>query len=301
MATSRSRALRQYYEQNTGPFLWLSGGNATNSLHRPVWARSVETRDEAFAYPYRLVLQELNEIASEDPSDAAATSGPLRVLDLGCGVGGGIHYLLDQFDWALEATGITISPTQVERARREAEKQGFDPNTYAFREGNFHDLSALDPVDLVFAIEAFSLSDRHDQFFERVASVLRPGGRLVLIDDFFAEPPSDRHTSSRQNRWIETVREGWEARGLRAVGTVLRTAETHGLRLRRNANLTRHLRFGRPRDRFIRWFVVPFRWVLWRWPYFRGLIGGDALQKCLQEGVLEYRELVFERQDPSDG
>lgn len=303
MAQVREHPLRHYYEQNTAPFLWLSGGNSTNSLHRPVWAPSVERRDEAFAYPYRLVLRELQEIARETRKEASVPSGaeatadrdPFRVLDLGCGVGGGVHYLLEHFDGPLHATGITLSPTQVDRARGEAEARGFDPNRYSFLEGNFHRLPDLEPVDVAFAIESFALSERPDDVLGQIARVLRPGGRLVLIDDFFREPPSDRHTSMRQNRWIQTVREGWHAHGLRAVGTILQKAETHGLRPVRNANLTPYLRFGRPRDRLIRWFVVPLRGILWRWPYFRGLIGGDALQKCLQAEIMEYRQLVFER------
>lgn len=300
MASPTSRALREYYEQNTGLFLRLSGGHSTRSLHRPVWGRGVETREEAFAYPYRLVLEEMNEVAANasseyDESEEDEYNPSLRVLDLGCGVGGGVHYLLHHFDGDLRATGVTLSPTQVKQAYQQAEEQGINPESYEFLEGDFQNLPKIEPVDVGYGIEAFSLAERPEKVFEQVATVLRPGGRLILIDDFFAEPPSDRYTSPRQNRWIQTVRDGWLARGLRSVGTVLQKAEKYNLRLVRNANLTPDLKLDRPRDRFIRWFVVPFRSLLWRWSYFRGLIGGDALQKCLREGILEYRQLVFER------
>lgn len=306
MASRSTRVLRRYYEWNTELFLRLSGGRSTQSLHRPVWGEGVSTREEAFAYPYHLVLQTVRRVTGlsetePDPNEigraGAQRDRPLRVLDLGCGVGGGIHYLLDHVNDPIRAIGVTISPTQVERARREARRRGFDPARYAFREADFHDLPAIDPVDVAFAIEAFALAERPEPFFEEAARVLRPGGRLVLIDDFFAAPPSDRRLSPTEQRWVETVRDGWHAYGLCSESTAAAAAEAHDLHLEDTTDLTSHLPLGRPRDRFIEWCIVPLRSLLWRWPYFRGLIGGDALQKCLDAGIIEYRHLVFERTD----
>lgn len=300
MASRSNRRLRRYYESNTALFLRLSGGRSTRSLHRSVWGEGVTSRDEAFAYPYRLVLQTTLQAARSiegADSDRARVQRdrPLRVLDLGCGVGGGVHYLLDRVDGPLRATGVTISPTQVERARQEAERHGFDPARYAFLDADFHDLPAIEPVDVAFAIEAFIHAERPEIVFEEVARVLRPGGHLVLIDDFFADPAPERRLSTPEQQWVETVREGWHAHGLRSVSTVAKMAEAHALLLRDNDDLTPYLSLDRPRDRFIEWCIVPLRPLLWRWPYVRGLIGGDALQKCLNAGILEYRHLVFER------
>lgn len=80
-----------------------------------------------------------------------------------------------------------------------------------------------------------------------------------------------------------------------ARSTAVKNARAHNLQLVKNTDLTSRLDLGRPRDHFIKWCIVPLRPLLWRWPYFRGLIGGDAVQKCLKEGIIEYRHLVFER------
>lgn len=305
--TSRSfRSLRRYYEWNTELFLRLSGGASTLSLHRPVWGENVNTRDEAFAYPYRLVLQTVRQVTSSTETAPTAHEpgrgeSPrdrfLRVLDLGCGVGGGIQYLLNHVDVPLRATGVTLSPTQVERARREARRRGFDPNRYDFLEADFYNLPSLEAVEVAFAIEAFALAEQSGAFFEAVARVLRPGGHLVLIDDFFADPASERSLSPPEQQWVETIRDGWHAHGLCSVSAATKAAEAYDLRLVDTSNLTSYLPLNRPRDRFIEWCIVPLRPLLWHWPYFRGLIGGDALQKCLKAGIIEYRHLVFEREE----
>lgn len=304
MASRSTRALRRYYEWNTGLFLWLSGGRSTRSLHRSVWGEGVTSRDEAFAYPYRLVLQTVQQEprfieAPDTDRTGAQRDRPLRVLDLGCGVGGGVHYLLDHVDGPLRSIGVTLSPIQVTHARREARRRGFDPARYAFLEADFHDLPVTEPVDVAFAIEAFVHAEQSETFFEEAARILRPHGRLVLIDDFFADSKDrrERHLSAAEQAWVETVRAGWHAHGLHSVSTAAEAAEAHDLRLVKNEDLTPHLSLNRPRDRFIEWCIVPLRPLLWRWPYFRGLIGGDALQNCLNAGIIEYRHLVFERTD----
>lgn len=261
------------------------------------------SRDEAFAYPYRLVLQTIQQEPQfvEGPeTDRTGTQRdrPLRVLDLGCGVGGGVHYLLEHIDGPLRAIGVTLSPTQVKHARREARRRGFDPARHAFLEADFHDLPVAEPVDVAFAIGAFVHTERPETFFEEAARVLCPRGRLVLIDDFFADPEDhrERHLSATEQAWVETVQAGWHAHGLCSVSAAAEAAEAHDLRLVENEDLTPLLSLNRPRDRFIKWCMVPLRPLLWRWPYFRGLIGGDALQNCLNAGIIEYRHLVFEHE-----
>ncbi|MCS3658270.1 hypothetical protein GGQ11_003075 [Salinibacter ruber] len=60
-------------------------------------------------------------------------------------------------------------------------------------------------------------------------------------------------------------------------------------------DLTPNLHLHRLRDRLIAWGVVPLKPLLWRWAYFRILIGRHALQQCLATGLIRYRCLVFQR------
>ena len=281
-------SLREYYEKNTRLFLHLSGGRSTYSLHRPVWGEGVSTRAEAFAYPYRLVARV--------GASVARAEAPTRILDLGCGVGGGLLYLAEHSVRPVSATGITLSPTQVELARDEARSRGLSSQC-TFREGTFLDLSAVGPVDLAYAIEAFVLASDPSRFFAEAASVVRPGGRLVIVDDVLADPDSRPAVDNRVRRWVETFREGWQADGLRSRSTVRSLARDEGFVCCGDRDLTPDLHLHRLRDRLIAWGVVPLKPLLWRWAYFRGLIGGHALQQCLAAGLIRYRCLVFERTD----
>lgn len=283
---SSDGSLREYYEKNTRLFLHLGGGRSTHSLHRPVWGEGVTTEAEAFSYPYRLVARVGASVARKEE--------PTRILDLGCGVGGGLFYLAENSPSPVSATGITISPTQVQLARDEARSRGLSSQC-TFRRGSFLDLPSVGPVDLAYAIEAFVLASDPARFFAEAAAVLRPGGRLVIIDDVRAEPDSQDTPDDRARHWIQTFQAGWQAEGLRSGRTIRALAREEGFVCRDDRDLTPDLHLHRLRDRLIAWTVVPLRPLLWRWAYFRGLIGGHALQQCLTTGLIQYRCLVFER------
>jgi cyclopropane fatty-acyl-phospholipid synthase-like methyltransferase len=250
-----------------------------------VWGDGVSSRRAAFAYPYDLVARELKT--------PPGRGDPVHVLDLGCGVGGGAMYLVEQSPGPVFATGVTLSPTQVRLAREEARARGLS-GACSFRLGSFLDLPRLPTADLAYAIEAFVLASDPARFFEEAAAALRPGGRLVIIDDML-EPSADGAGDERARRWVRTFQDGWQASGLRSADTVRSLARAAGFVCRRDRDLTPALHLDRLRDRLIAWGVVPLRPLLWRWAYFRGLIGGHALQQCLKRGLIRYRCLVFER------
>ncbi|WP_426513036.1 hypothetical protein ACPPVO_21735 [Dactylosporangium sp. McL0621] len=70
-------------------------------------------------------------------------------------------------------------------------------------------------------------------------------------------------------------------------------AAEHGLTLDDERDLTPYLDLRRPRDRFIAALVGAGRPLPLRGEYWRMLRGGDALQWCLLNGLLNYRVLYF--------
>lgn len=103
-----------------------------------------------------------------------------KVLDAGCGFGGTVASLNDQFSH-LQIIGLNIDPRQLERARTKVLPKA--ANKIEFIEGNACDLPFADAsIDRVLAVECiFHFPDRV-KFFREVERVLKPGGLLSFSD-----------------------------------------------------------------------------------------------------------------------
>lgn len=100
------------------------------------------------------------------------------VLDIGCGLGGSAFWLAENFN--CRVIGITISPVQARLARRKAKVRGLSDHVQ-FQVG---DANKWEPepetVDLVWIMESSEHFEDKKGFFERCASVLKPGGVLAV-------------------------------------------------------------------------------------------------------------------------
>ncbi|WP_432839423.1 SAM-dependent methyltransferase [Dactylosporangium sp. CA-092794] len=279
--TTHAELVRRYYDRNTAAFDRLGQGGA--SIHRAVWGPGVTTRDEAFHHVDELLLDELPDGAAE-PS----------VVDLGCGLGASLAYLAGRAP--IRGEGLTISPRQAEGAARLLAAAGLDGRIRC-REGNYlavpDDLAGT--ADLTFSIEAFLHSPDAGGYFREAARTLRPGGRLAVCDDFLTPAAADPALPPREARRLAEFREGWRVGSLLTVEQTVAAAAEHGLVLASDTDLTQHLELRRPRDRFIAALVAAGRPVHPRGEYWLMLAGGDALQWCLLNGLLNYRFLVFTR------
>jgi cyclopropane fatty-acyl-phospholipid synthase-like methyltransferase len=276
-AATHTEQVRCYYDNNAAAFERLGQGGA--SIHRAVWGPGVTTRDAAHHYVDELILTAL-------PAEVDRPS----IVDLGCGVGASLLYLADRLD--LRGEGLTISPRQAERAAALVGAAGLAGRVRC-REGDF--LAVPDDLigraDLVFSIEAFVHSPDAERYLHQAARVLRPGGTLVICDDFLtsADPPA----SARAVRWLDEFRAGWRVGSLVTVDHLAAMAAGHGLALIGDRDLTPALELRRPRDRWISAIVMLGGSLRPRGEYWRSLVGGNALQLALIHGLLTYRLLEF--------
>lgn len=103
----------------------------------------------------------------------------IKVLDVGCGIGGTSRYLAKKYGASATVTGITLSPNQVERATTLAKERGID-------NANFQVMDALsmsfpdNSFDVVWACESGEHMPDKKKYVEEMTRVLKPGGRIVI-------------------------------------------------------------------------------------------------------------------------
>jgi SAM-dependent methyltransferase len=105
-------------------------------------------------------------------------SGP-RVLDAGCGFGGTIFHWQPRIGGRYE--GVTLSRVQLAVAEREARRRGI-AHICRFRLQSYDEPLGHD-FDAVVAIESLIHSPDLDHTLSNLASTLRPGGVLLMLDD----------------------------------------------------------------------------------------------------------------------
>ena len=272
--------VRGYYDANTARFERFGQGRGT--LHRAVWGDGVGSRNEAFRYVDELIWRELTELAVLEET--------AHVLDLGCGVGSSLAFLASR--GSIRGTGATLSGVQARRARERGSRAGL-ADRIRFIEADFLSLpSDVPKAHLAFSIEAFVHGLDPAAYFAAAARYLHPGGYLVVCDDFLAQ--KDAVISSQSARWLREVRTCWLANTLVGSKEADRLARRAGFELLKNRDLTPYLELGRMRDRLISLVVAVGRHLPLAGFGFRSLVGGNALQRALESGLIEYRFLVWQ-------
>jgi len=139
-------------------------------LHHGYWIRGDESKETA-------QLQLVEHLAQ-----AAGIQPRQKILDVGCGFGGSSIYLARKYQ--AEATGITISRTQVEMANKAAVAAGVKAS---FLLMDAEAMTFQRPFDVVWSVESISHYQDIPRFFDSAAKLLRSGGTLAITDWFKRE------------------------------------------------------------------------------------------------------------------
>lgn len=279
-----SDEVARYYDRNTRRFLLVGSGRGVHSVHRELWGPGVGTPREASDHIHRIVADEIAVVAAD--------RAPV-ILDFGCGVGGTLFHLAERFPRARLA-GITVSARQVEIAKRLADELDY-ADRCSFSLGDFQTADLSVQADAIVAVESFAHSESAEAFLTNAARHLRPGGLLILVDDFLASEKAS--LDAQQRLRVEQLQEGWRVPAVCTVDSLAKAAGGHGFGVESRVDLTPLTRPGsRVRDRWIG-ALSPLmaRLGLGRIPFYGNMIGGNALQIGLRQGFIRYEFLVLRR------
>jgi len=261
--------IRTYYDQNTRLFLRFGSSRQAKAIHRALWMPGITSLAQALHVSTNMLQSSAHAVQSQ------------RIADLGCGVGATLFFLLTVIPEA-HGFGLTISPVQARLGARYA-----PPNAHLL-EADFQRPPLSSGFDLVYSIEAFVHASSAEEYLSESARLLRPGGRLALLDDFLTQP-------NPSSRWIDLYQRGWHTPNLRPVSEVVSFAAQHRLRLLEDLNLTPYLRL-RPLPDSLAKILKKGIEPLWSaHPIVPSMLGSMALQQCLRDGAITYNWLLFEK------
>jgi tocopherol O-methyltransferase len=156
-------------------------------LHHGYWIRGDETKEQA-------QIQLIEHLAG-----AAEIRTGSRILDVGCGFGASSIYLARNY--AAEATGITISPIQVEMASKAAAAEKANAKFFLM------DAEAMkfdQKFEVVWSVESISHYQNKKRFFASAANLLERGGTLAMLDWF----KKANLSSAAHKRFIQPIEKG---------------------------------------------------------------------------------------------
>ncbi len=281
MRSVDAEQVRGFYDRHTSAFVSFGQRGSDGAIHRAVWGPGTSSRRQAFRY----VEDRIAELVRQLPPSFEAS----HVVDLGCGVGASLCYLAGRLP--VSGTGVTLSPVQAGFAQRRIGDAGLSSRIRCV-EGDYCDLpDDIGPADLAYAIESFVHGPNPARFFAQCRRLVRPGGLLVICDDF------RRSAGDAAAGTIEQFRRGWHVNTLIDRDDVRALARAAGFEHESTVDLSPYLEIRRLRDRagqvMLRLFgSLPL--VATRFDY---LSGGSALQTCLERGWIGYDLARFRRVD----
>ena len=180
--------IRAYYDETWLDYRWLWLNRHNYALHFGYW--DAHTRTHAAA------LLNLNRVLAR----ALAIRPGQRILDAGCGVGGSAIWLAQTF--GAEVVGITPVPSQVDRARRHARATGVADRVTFEQQDYTHTTFPDRSFDYVWAIESVCHAPDKRAVLREARRVLRPGGRLGVIEYVRTGRPHAPADERLLQRWL---------------------------------------------------------------------------------------------------
>jgi MPBQ/MSBQ methyltransferase len=204
------KELIDFYDEATEDYLfWSKSYNMHFGYHR-LFRNNPFRRDSMLDEMNRQVYQRLH-----------IGNTPLRLADLGCGMGATMKHGLKAFPH-ISITGLTLSQFQFEEGNKLLNgykgsilKENY--NAAPFADGYFNGL---------IAVESFCHSGHSMQTLKEAFRILAPKGRLVIADAFLKKPVEQLSATARYA--YRKLCEGWKLQGLGDIISTRKNLEDAG-------------------------------------------------------------------------
>lgn len=103
----------------------------------------------------------------------------VKILDVGCGVGGTASHLAQRWSKSAQITGITISRAQARHATELARSRKQDNLTFIECDA-MHQAFADQSFDIIWTLESEMHMPDKERFLDEIVRLLKPGGWLVM-------------------------------------------------------------------------------------------------------------------------
>lgn len=183
---AQRESVREYYDKLGYQYRWFYSDKRSLGIHYGFWNEHTRSSSEALINVYREVRSLLRPKQGE------------KILDAGCGVGGASLWLAA--NTSAQYVGITISPIQLEQAKKHAVRRGVADRALFSLQDYHHTSFANGQFDSIFFIESSCYANL-DTMAEEMVRILKPGGMLVIAD--FSHPRTPRNElEARMVRWF---------------------------------------------------------------------------------------------------
>jgi SAM-dependent methyltransferase len=223
IASDRASFQRYYEEAGPDYAAWSAEFNMHFGFFR--WGMNPFRREAMLEQMNQEILFRLH--LAPQSQDGFAAHVPLRILDMGCGLGATLRSFARRLPQA-DLHGITLIPWQVEQGRL-LNSSSPEAGRIALELGDYQQTRfPSNSFDAVYAIESscYANGASKSAFIQESHRLLRPGGRIVIADGFIG-PGKLR---GPQKRIFRTLCECWAIDTLGDVEKFAREMERVGFR-----------------------------------------------------------------------
>lgn len=186
---AKHQSVQKSYEQASLLYDLFWAKRKMASLHFGYWEDNTQRLDEALSL-HKKKLAGFAQI----PMKA-------KVLDMGCGVGGGAIFLAKECQ--AEVIGVNISSTQLQEAKRNVVKVGLE-NQISFIQADYLNTELpTNSFDVIWAVESFFHCEDKEAFLKEAFRLLKPNGKLVLADYFLSKLPKTSKHQKLLSTWFK--------------------------------------------------------------------------------------------------